>query len=43
MRGLGGLQVLSLCGRGNRGAGGAVGALQVHHVAIGQVGHETAV
>lgn len=41
--GLGRLQVLSLCGRGNRGTGGAVRALQVHHVAIGQVGHETAV
>lgn len=43
VRGLGGLQVLSLRGRRNRGAGGAVGALQVHHVAIGQICHKTAV
>lgn len=43
VRGLGWLQVLSLRGRRHRGARGAVGALQVHHVAIGQVGHETTV
>lgn len=41
--GLGWLQVLSLCGRRHRGARGAVGTLQVHHVAIGQVCHEAAV
>lgn len=38
-----GLQVLSLRGRGHWGARGAVGALQVHHVAIGKVCHEAAV
>lgn len=32
-----------LHGWGSRGAGGAVWALQVCHVAIRQVGHETAV
>ena len=32
-----------LHGGGRRGAGGAVWALQVRHVAVGQVGHEAAV
>ena len=32
-----------LHGGGRRGTGGAVWALQVRHVAVGQVGHEAAV
>lgn len=43
VRGLGWLQMLPLRGGRNRGARGAIGALQVHHVAIGQVCHETTV
>lgn len=38
-----GLRVPPLHGRGSRGAGGAVWALQVRHVAIRQVGHKAAV
>jgi hypothetical protein len=33
----------SLHGRGGRGAGGALWALQVRHVAVGQVSHKAAV
>lgn len=43
LRGLRWLWVLSLHGRRNWGARGVVGTLQVHHVAIGQICHETTV
>lgn len=43
VRGLGWLQMLPLRRGRNWGARGAVRALQVHHVAIGQVCHETTV